>query len=187
MRDVTEMSTRELRKEIRSITADINADIADYRERGKETRYTNEMIERATLRAGTKSRRGEIGLGLSRKLKGALQVQLAGLRRLKKEFDRPKERAEKEVSGYKSFVKRFGHITHGQYQDFIDMADIIKSELEGWGYEDFGGSIAQAYADSNDKINFVDYLKEAKKRAAGGTPEDVVDRLKDVLKENGTL
>lgn len=189
MRDVTEMSTRELRKEIRHLTAQVNVDIAEYREKGKRVQSTEEMIERAQKTAGTKSRRGAIGLGLSRKLKGALQQQLAGLRRLSKIFTEPELKREKAEKGYSTFKRRFGNISRSEYDDFIDTINIIKSDLEGWGYEDFGGSVAQAFSDANEKgkRNFVDYMREAKARSAGGTPEDIIDNLKDIMADDGAL
>lgn len=187
MKDVAEMTTRELRKEIRQVTAQVNVDIAEYREKGKRVQSTEEMIERAQKIAGTKSRRGAIGLGLSRKLKGALQQQLAGLRRLAKIFTEPKK--EKVEKGYITFKRRFGDISRVEYEDFIDTINIIKSDLEGWGYEDFGGSVAQAYADANEKgkRNFIDYMREATAKSAGGTPEDIIDNLKDIMTDDEAI
>ena len=94
---VFDLTTRELREEIRKRTASVNATINEYRnavqlgiEKANQVvedsvrkmreaaidinKQTGEIIE-------PKGRKGEIGLGLTYKTKSELQRQLAGLRR----------------------------------------------------------------------------------------------------------
>lgn len=184
-----EMTTRELRKAIRQATARANITVAEYRESGKVVKSYNELIEVAQKTAGTKSRRGVIGLGLSYKRKAELVQQYEAIRRVEKVVGEKKIQQEKEYKGYTAFTKRFGYMSRPDYIAFTDMMNAIKSDLEGWGYEDFDGGIAQSYTDANDKgkRNFIRYLKEAKQRAAGKDTEAVIDSLKDVLSENGAL
>lgn len=117
-KSVYDMSTRELRAEIRKRTAEVNVRISEYREevrKGtmKENSFLEQNIEqlkrstmaekiaekringkRVKVHTGVyetpKGARGEIGLGLSYKTKGELQKQLASLRRFEKnDFDTP--------------------------------------------------------------------------------------------------
>ena len=85
---------KELRSEIRKLTADVNVRIAEYRETGKSVRAVEQQIKRLQSLSGIKTgkgARGEIGLGL-KKSKLRLEVQKRALRNFLK-FDMYSERA----------------------------------------------------------------------------------------------
>ena len=113
-KSVFDLSTRQLRDEIRKRTASVNVRLMEYREAVKqgsftvgEQQFVDKNIEairkatateklvtkkvdgkRVTVRTGEyyipEGRKGEIGLGLTHKTKAELQKQLAALRRFEK-------------------------------------------------------------------------------------------------------
>ena len=81
-------TVKDLRSEIRKMTAEVNVRIAEYRETGKSVRAVEQQIKRLQSLSGTKTgkgARGEIGLGL-KKSKLRLEVQKRALRNFLK-FD----------------------------------------------------------------------------------------------------
>ena len=62
---------KELRSEIRKLTAEVNVRIAEYRETGKSVRAVEQQIKRLQSLSDTKTgkgARGEIGLGLKKSM-----------------------------------------------------------------------------------------------------------------------
>lgn len=206
---VFDLTTRELREEIRKRTASVNATINEYRnavqlgiEKANQVvedsirkmreaaidinKQTGEIIE-------PKGRKGEIGLGLTYKNKSELQRQLAGLRRFEeKDIYTPsgKEKwTEKTNRQYETFKNRYGDISRSEYDDMIDTMNIVKNTLKDYGYEDFGGSYARTYTRANKtgKRKFARYVDQARRESSGKTTEDVLDRVAELLRENGEL
>ena len=206
---VFDLTTRELRAEIRKRTASVNATINEYRnavqlgiEKANKVvedsirkmreaaidinKQTGEIIE-------PKGRKGEIGLGLTYKNKSELQRQLAGLRRFEeKDIYTPSGKEkwnEKTNRQYETFKNRYGDISRSEYEDMIDTMNIVKNTLKDYGYEDFGGSYARTYARANKtgKRKFARYVDQARRESSGKTTEDVLDRVAELLRENGEL
>lgn len=206
---VFDLTTRELREEIRKRTASVNATINEYRnavQLGIEkvnqvvedsirkmreaaidiNKQTGEIIE-------PKGRKGEIGLGLTYKNKSELQRQLAGLRRFEeKDIYTPSGKEkwnEKTNRQYETFKNRYGDISRSEYDDMIDTMNIVKNTLKDYGYEDFGGSYARTYTRANKagKRKFARYVDQARRESSGKTTEDVLDRVAELLRENGEL
>ena len=206
---VFDLTTRELRAEIRKRTESVNATINEYRnavqlgiEKANQVvedsirkmrevsidinKQTGEIIE-------PKGRKGEIGLGLTYKNKSELQRQLAGLRRFEeKDIYTPSGKEkwnEKTNRQYETFKNRYGDISRSEYDDMIDTMNIVKNTLKDYGYEDFGGSYARTYTRANKagKRKFARYVDQARRESSGKTTEDVLDRVAELLRENGEL
>ena len=71
----------------------------------------------------------------------------------------------------------------------IDTMNIVKNTLKDYGYEDFGGSYARTYTRANKagKRKFARYVDQARRESSGKTTEDVLDRVAELLRENGEL
>lgn len=206
---IFDLSTRELRDEIRKRTAAVNVTINQYREAvqagtEKANRVVEDSIKRmqaasAALnkRSGRievpKSRYGEIGLGLSYKTKSELQQQLAGLRRFEeRDIYTPggKARQEEKINKqYQTFKSRYGDISREEYSGMVDTMNIVKHTLKDYGYEDFGGGYARMYVRANEqgRRKFIKYVDKARRESAGKTTEDVLDRVAELLRESGEL
>lgn len=206
---VFDLTTRELREEIRKRTASVNATINEYRnavQLGIEK--ANQVVEDSIRKMREaaidinkqtgkiiepKGRKGEIGLGLTYKNKSELQRQLAGLRRFEeKDIYTPSGKEkwnEKTNRQYETFKNRYGDISRNEYDDMIDTMNIIKNTLKDYGYEDFGGSYARTYTRANKagKRKFARYVDQARRESSGKTTEDVLDRVAELLRENGEL
>ena len=206
---VFDLTTRELRAEIRKRTARVNSTINEYRntvQLGIEK--ANQVVEDSIrkMREASidinkqtgeiivpKGRKGEIGLGLTYKNKSELQRQLAGLRRFEeKDIYTPSGKEkwnEKTNRQYETFKNRYGDISRSEYDDMIDTMNIVKNTLKDYGYEDFGGSYARTYTRANKagKRKFARYVDQARRESSGKTTEDVLDRIAELLRENGEL
>lgn len=155
---VFELTTRQLRKEIRRVTLEVNERIRDYRAEGGNAEYFNRMVNRLkyvsshnrkmtidgeevvvkTVPRGYKG--GEIGLGTSYKLKTELQEQLSALRKFIEKDDYSPQGIEafneKTERQYETFVDNYGYITKEEYLEMIDTMNLVKESLKGYGYED---------------------------------------------------
>ena len=183
---------KELRSEIRKLTAEVNVRIAEYREMGKPVRSVERQIERLQALAATKTgkgARGEIGLGL-KKSKLRLEVQKRALRNFLK-FDMYSEKAkqEKKSRAQKTFEKRYGKMSESDFEQLYDTFDVLRSYLADFGYEASGSSIAEKYAEANEKgkLKFVDYVKRAKEKSKTGTVEDFIDVLAEEMRNDGAI
>ena len=198
LKSIYDMSTRELRKEIRRRTAEANIRIAEYREAiQKGTQKASEFIEKTiqNLISNTSyskpirnkegkiesyqtmtptSKKGEIGMGTSYKRKAELQKQLEGLRRFEKtDIETPEGKRhwnDKVEQQYKTFKERYGDISRDDYEDMIDTMNIVKNTLKDYGYEDNGTGYARLYNKSNarGKKKFARYVEQARNESAGG-------------------
>lgn len=208
---VFDLTTRQLRDEIRKRTATVNIRINEYREaieegKQKSNRIVEESIRKMKEASYTfnketgeiripKSKKGEIGLGLTYKTKTELQRQLAGLRRFEeRDIETPegkRKSEEKTERQYKTFTDRYGDMSRDEYEDMIDTMNVVKNTLKDYGYEDYGGSYARTYTKANKegKRKFARYIDQAKRESAGAgqTTEDILDRVAELLRENGEL
>lgn len=203
--NIYKMTTRQLRREIRKLTLEVNKRIGDYREADLFSAQYENMITRLKGIAGTKrGYKGEVGLGTSRKLKTELQSQLRNLSKfVELDMYSPKgieEFNEKTERQYDTFVDNYGYISKEDYLDMVDTMNLVKASLKGWGYEDImdtsgragislGASMAKKYveADSRGKGNFIHYVEQAKKLSTGGSTEDLFDTLTELMREDGVL
>lgn len=195
------MTVREIRARIRQLTSAINETIREFRSKGKEDTFFNKAVSQ--LKAETayvnyktgkvsvpRSRTdGELGLGFKNKRKAELEKQLFELEAFdKKEWfssKATKERSERAKKAYKTFTDRYGDVSWEEWEDFIEIMNDVGSVLVTYGYEDIGGSIARAYAESNSegKKKFKDYINKNMDTLKGQrfTPEDFIDSLYDIL------
>lgn len=197
--ELNKLSTRTLRSMIRQKTAEVNIEVAQYREFVKEGKQqasaaTDNMIQRMQRAAGTKSgRRGEIGLGLTYKRKEELVGQYNLLQKfLKYDLSIPahaKEHAERLEKSRKTWERRYGYISKEDFANLSYDMSAVAAALNDYGYEDIGGEIAENYQNANAKgrKNFIRYVLQARDRAKGGTPEDIIDNLIHVMKEDGAF
>ena len=183
---------KELRSEIRKLTAEVNVRIAEYRESGKSVRAVERQIERLQKLAGTKTgkgARGDIGLGL-KKSKLRLEVQERALRNFLK-FDMYSERAKKEKKSraQKTFESRYGKMTKVELDQIYDTFDILRNYLSDFGYEALGPSLAEHFSNANEhgKAKFVDYVRRAKEKSKTGTVEDFIDVLAEEMRNDGAI
>ena len=183
---------KELRSEIRKLTAEVNVRIAEYRETGKSVRAVERQIKRLQSLSGTKTgkgARGEIGLGL-KKSKLRLEVQKNALRNFLK-FDMYSEKAKKEKKSraQKTFESRYGKMTKAEFDQLYDTFDILRNYLSDFCYEALGPSLAEQYANANKhgKLKFVDYVRIAKEKSKTGTVEDFIDVLAEEMRNDGAI
>ena len=183
---------KELRSDIRKLTAEVNIRIAEYREMGKPVRAVERQIERLQGLAGTKSgkgARGEIGLGL-KKSKIRLEVQKKALRNFLK-FDMYSEKAkqEKKSRSQSTFEKRYGKMSETEFNQLYDTFDVLRNYLADFGYEAYGASLSEQYANANEKgkLKFVDYVRIAKEKSKTGTVEDFIDVLAEEMRNDGAI
>ena len=183
---------KELRSEIRKMTAEVNVRIAEYREKGKPVRAVERQIERLHSLAGTKTgkgARGEIGLGL-KKSKLRLELQKRALRNFLK-FDMYSEKAKKEKKSrsQKTFEKRYGKMSESDFDQLYDTFDVLRNYLADFGYEALSSSLTEQFSNANEKgkIKFVDYVRIAKKKSKTGTVEDFIDVLVEEMRNDGAI
>ena len=183
---------KELRSEIKKLTAEVNVRIAEYREIGKPVRAVEQQIKRLQGLSGTKTgkgARGEIGLGL-KKSKLRLEVQKNALRNFLK-FDMYSEKAKKEEKSrsQKVFEKRYGKMSKSDFEQLFDTFDVLRNYLADFGYEASGPSLAEQYASANKKgkLKFVDYVRIAKEKSKTGTIEDFIDVLAEEMRNDGAI
>lgn len=183
---------KELRSEIRKLTAEVNVRIAEYRETGKSVRAVEQQIKRLQSLSSTKTgkgARGEIGLGL-KKSKLRLEVQKNALRNFLK-FDMYSERAKKEKKSrsQKTFESRYGEMTEIEFDQLYDTFDVLRNYLSDFGYEALGSSLSEQFANANEhgKLKFVDYVMRAKKKCKSGTVEDFIDILAEEMRNDGAI
>ena len=183
---------KELRSEIRKLTAEVNIRIAEYREMGKPVRAVEQQIKRLQSLSDTKTgkgARGEIGLGL-KKSKLRLEVQERALRNFLK-FDMYSEKAKKEKKSraQETFESRYGKMTETEFDQLYDTFDVLRNYLSDFGYEASGSSLAEQYANANEKgkLKFVDYVRIAKEKSKTGTVEDFIDVLAEEMRNDGAI
>lgn len=201
------MTVREIRARIRQLTSAINETIREFRSKGKEDTFFNKAVSQlkaetayvnyktGEVRVPRSRTSGELGLGFKNKRKAELEKQLFELEAFdKKEWfssKATKERSERAKKAYKTFTDRYGDMSWEEWEDFIDIMNDVGDVLTSYGYEDVGGSIARAYAesDSRGKKQFKDYLHDNMEqvRGKGLTPEDFIDNLTEMLIEEGVI
>lgn len=184
------MTVKELKNRIRELTGQANNIIAEVRGREKNDTFFDKAVGRLQKISKVKGKNGYIGYGLS-KSKVELEIQLAGLESFtEREWYSNKARRREEDrdhKAYEKFRKRYGYLSEDEWEDFVTMINGIKNYLQDFGYEDIGRSIARAYGESSQKSEFEWHLHEAIKRYKGGTPEDFIDTLNDILIEEGAI
>ena len=185
-------TVKDLRSEIRKLTAEVNVRIAEYRETGKSVRAVEQQIKRLQSLSDTKTgkgARGEIGLGL-KKSKLRLEVQKRALRNFLK-FDMYSERAKKEKKSraQKTFESRYGKMTEVEFDQLYDTFDILRNYLSDFGYEALGPSLTEQFSNANEhgKAKFVDYVRKAKEKSKAGTVEDFIDILAEEMRNDGAI
>lgn len=153
-KDIYDMSTRELRKEIRRRTASVNVRIMEYREvvkKGfiKSSKIVEEGIRKLreassaekmkrkkvdgkvkTIHTGKyyipEGKKGEIGLGLGYKTKSELQRQLAGLRRFEeKDIETPEGQREWSDKVDRQYKTFQQRYGNMSKEDYEDMIDTM--------------------------------------------------------------
>ena len=183
---------KDLRSEIRKLTAEVNVRIAEYRESGKSVRAVEQQIKKLQRLSDTKTgkgARGEIGLGL-KKSKLRLEVQKNALRNFLK-FDMYSEKAKKEKKSrsQKTFEKRYGKMSESDFEQLYDTFDVLRNYLADFGYEALGPSLAEQFDNANGhgKVKFVDYVRRAKEKSKTGTVEDFIDVLAEEMRNDGAI
>lgn len=198
--NLNQFSTRQLRAMIKQRTAEVNIQISQYREfvsegKQKESKATNNMIERMKRAAGTKSgKRGEVGLGLTYKRKEELVAQYNLIQKflaydlsIPAHAEQQTERIEKSRA---TWQKRYGYISKEDFAALSYDMSAVASALSDYGYEDIGGEIAENYQKASNKgrKNFLKYVLKARDNTKSlgrpATPEDIIDQLISVMKED---
>lgn len=205
---ITELTTRELKREIRKLTAEANIKLSDYRSKVKagdieQNDIVEDIIEQMKYRSGyiskkgeyhiPKGKYGEIGLGLTYKTKKELQTQLSILRRFdRKDVYTPQaveELKAKTKKQYNTFLKNQDlsedEFSFDEYQKMFDVFNVVKSDLKDFAYEDKGNALARSYSKIKDKSKFIDVVKEAKEAltGVGASVKDFTDKINDIIKE----
>ena len=205
---VYDLSKKELQEEIRKRTSEVNWRIIEYREsiesgKMKKVTFIERNIEALKEASAYKNKKGEIkipkpkageiALGFSGKNKLELQRQLLGLRQFIKYDEHTPEgirKAEERTSkAYRTFTKRYGHISRKDYDNMINTMNVIKNVLKDYGYEDYGESYARMYSKATDegKRKFASYVEQGRKEASGKSVEDLLDVIADNMRKDGVL
>lgn len=192
---------KQLQARIRQLTADVNTKIAEVMSHGASDIFTKAVsrLKGATAYISPythevripESREGYVGLGFKGKRKSELEYQLSELERFnEKEWESPaamRRMTERSKKAYNTFRNRYGDLSYGEWENFVNSIDSIKDKLIGFGYENVGQSVAREYAQSKDKRKMLDIVREAadRNKGRGLTPEDFIDELVDELIEQG--
>lgn len=192
-KNLYDLTTRELRKQIREKTKEVNARIFEYRLSDESHNIIETEIKKLKTYAGTTPKKVEIGVGnLSKRHKSELQRQLAGLERfIEKDIYTPQaiEQQEQRIQqSYETFKKRYADesFTRSDFTYFVDTMNVIKNVTRDYGYENYGKELAELYGKANTKQRekFIDYVQTAVKQAKGTalTPEDIIDNINEMMK-----
>lgn len=191
--NIYNLTVRELRKRIREQTREVNARIFEYRLSGETHNILETEIEKLKTYSGVNPKNREIGVGLlNKRTKAQLQRQLAGLERFfNKDIYTPEAIEEQELltqKQYETFKKRYTDesFTREDYTYFVDTMNVIKNTIQGYGYENYGKELAESYGklDKNKRNKFADAVKKVvtKSKGAALTPEEIIDRVEQILK-----
>ena len=125
-----------------------------------------------------------------KKSKLRLELQKTALRNFLK-FDMYSEKAKKEKKSraQKTFESRYGRMSQAEFEQLYDTFDILRNYLADFGYEAYGSSLAEQYANANEhgKLKFVDYVRNAKEKSKTGTVEDFIDILAEEMRNDGAI
>ena len=182
--NTSDLSTKQLRSEIRRLTIDVNERIREYREMGGATKYFEKMVNRLKYISSYTVKKkiygevetvkqvprgykgGEIGLGTSTKLKSELQQQLSALRNfIEKDEYSPKGVEEfnaKVNRQYETFKERYGEISKEDYLEMIDTMNLVKHALEGWGYGDTNTNVHGVHLGASLAGKYVEATEEGR-------------------------
>lgn len=202
----------ELKKEIRQLTQQVNVNIMEYRERGKQSKPMEAAIKRMQQFGGKanpiKQPNAEIGYGF----KG--RRSLEELRRQKAELERVVNKDVWTPAGIRkmndyankswlSFSKKHPNMSKADWQTFVDTFGAMSSDLkEMFGYiEKKAGASAGSYVGNHSLVNayeeakpekrvdIIKYMYEVKEehKGEGMTQTDAINYLKEKLKDDGAL
>lgn len=191
-----ELSTRELRKRISSLTKEINVEIERYRnwvsEGGQENPVYESFIERAKEASAymnkkgeviiPKGREGEIAAGTSYKRRTELEREYQVFQR----FMQMSKRAEPQEYFAKLEERKntfnFNHDADLTVEEYGKFIDIMNAVADTWLYQLLGkeapGAVAELYAQASNKGRrqlvpiIVDISKNP--QAHGNTPDDML-------------
>lgn len=195
---VIDLTTRELREEIRYLTNQANLKIFEYRQDVKSGKIKESKVGEILINQLKKSGGSgrlyhgeEIGKHLTYKTKNQLQIQLAKLRRFndREDFtsDYYKKQEEKFNKSYETFNKNHKGNTFSKedYKQFIDMIQDIKQVLPESIYEEITQTLSDLYKQASDekRQNFSDIVLDVynNTKGQGLSTEDLLDRIAERL------
>lgn len=202
----------ELKAQIRQLTQQVNVNIMEYRERGKQSKPMEAAIKRMQQFGGKanpiKQPNAEIGYGFKGKR------SLEELRRQKAELERVIDKDIWTPAGIRkmndyankswlSFSKKHPNMSKADWQTFADTFGAMSSDLkELFGYiEKKEGTPAGSYvgnhslvnayeeASAEKRVNIIKYMHEVKDehKGEGMTQTEAINYLKEKLKDDGAL
>lgn len=202
---------KELKKDIRKLTEQVNLNILEYRNRGKSSMPMEKAIERLQQFGGKanpiRQPQAEIGLGFNRRR------TMEDLRRQKAELERLENKDIWTPAGIRrmndyankswlTFHKRHPEMDKADWQTFVDTFGAMNSELkEVFGYiekrsgvsaSDVGNeALVSAYedADKGKRVNILLYMQQVveEHKGDGMTQKQAINYLKEKLKDDGAL
>ena len=195
---VIDLTTRELREEIRYLTNQANIKIFEYRQdvasgKIKESKVGEILINQLKKSGGSGrlSRGEEIGKHLTYKTKNQLQIQLTKLRRFNDREDFTSDYYKKQEKIFDKSYKTFNEnhkgnkLSKDDYKQFIDMVQDIKQVLPEGIYEDTTQTLSDLYKQSrpDKKQNFSDIVFEVYNdtKGQGLSTEDLLDSIAERL------
>lgn len=135
---IKELTTRQLKQRIRTMTKEVNKRIDEYREKGKENPAMEKMITRLYKASGQK-KTNKLTANVSYKLKNELEYQYRTLNQFL-QFDNESDTAQKELNDkimqqYLSFkgnlANRGVDLTFDEYKDMVDQLGSIGADVLG--------------------------------------------------------
>ena len=135
---IKELTTRQLKQRIRTITKEVNKRIDEYREKGKENPAMEKMITRLYKASGQK-KTNKLAANVSYKMKNELEYQYRTLNQFL-QFDNESDTAQREANDkvmqqYLSFkgnlANRGVDLTFDEYKDMADQLGSIGADVLG--------------------------------------------------------
>lgn len=189
---VSQMTRKAIESEIRKKTHIVNERLKQFYNEGNENIMVSSEINKLQSIAGKGRGKNKIGLGLRKKTKQELVRQLRELKYFEQwdiyteEGQRSLEARERKA--WESFYKDNPGFTYQEWRNLVEtFGSISESVLQQFG----STNIVEAYKDAENgkKINLLKYITNISrdKSMQGTTQEQKIDRLRELLSEDGDI
>lgn len=185
----SQLTTKELKQRIRALTSQVNKKIVEYEKKGAKNIPVNNAITRLKELGTGNTKAKQVGLGLTYKRKAELIRQYRELEYFESwdifTPDGKRKIEAREQKAWESFSKDNPNINYDEWRNMVETFGAIGDSV----LNQFGSSnIVELYTELDDtgKTNLIHYMREIQKETAGNggdlvTPEDMVDRLREML------
>ena len=186
------MTRKEIEKEIRKKTLVVNERLKQFYNDGNENIMVSSEIKKLQSLAGKGKGNNKIGLHFREKTKQELIRQYRELQYFE-QWDIYTEEGQRslearEQKAWESFYKDNPEFTYQEWRNLVEtFGSISESVLQQFG----STNIVEAYKDAENgkKINLLKYITNISKDKSmqGTTQEQKIDRLRELLSDNGDI